>query len=231
MDEEDIGLSALGWAVDRIREHANKNTDRLQEAYETDRKSWIYERDRQIASKLKELEHRVRLDTNLATRLEALLDDLQFWRVQRNFEWEATREATDDRRRMLSFAAAGAVNVELTLGQIARVERAIRELDPEDINLLREMADEQYDIRRMCLFASGGVSGESFVGASCAAIHTTAATYTGDLGTIGPSSIVSPDRSVSLESSVVVTELGRMVLSVCHPYLRACGQQPVDTHG
>lgn len=72
--------------------------------------------------------------------LQALLADHQFFRVNQNYIFEATREAMDERKRMLAFAAAGSVNVALALGEIARVERTIRELDPDGVRLLSAIA-------------------------------------------------------------------------------------------
>ena len=40
---------------------------------------------------------------------------------------------------MLAFASAGSVNLELTIGEISRVERVVRELDPEDIHALQRL--------------------------------------------------------------------------------------------
>ena len=45
-----------------------------------------------------------------------------------NYGYEAAREAIDARRSLL--AAAGSVCSALTIAQMARVERALRELDP-----------------------------------------------------------------------------------------------------
>ena len=69
-------------------------------------------------------------------RLEGLLLDHQFWRLQKNYAIEWMREPMDERRRMLEFAAAHPAKTGLTLGQLVRVERTLRELDPADIDLL-----------------------------------------------------------------------------------------------
>lgn len=42
---------------------------------------------------------------------------------------------------MLIFAKAGSLTPNLTIAQIARVERTVRELDPPDLVLLRRLAD------------------------------------------------------------------------------------------
>jgi len=49
------------------------------------------------------------------------------------------REPMEDRRRMLELAAAHPSKTQLGLGQLVRVERTLRELDPLDIELLRRL--------------------------------------------------------------------------------------------
>jgi hypothetical protein len=53
--------------------------------------------------------------------------------VHANFVRAADAEPTEERRRMLAFADAALVDTSLTVAQISRVERLLRELDPEDI--------------------------------------------------------------------------------------------------
>lgn len=76
---------------------------------------------------------------DVATILAEHVADRQFHLVQRNYLFEAQREAMDERRRMLMFAKAGSYNAELTLGEIARVERSIRGMDPDDVMNLADM--------------------------------------------------------------------------------------------
>lgn len=213
MDAEDAGMSVLGWAVEKFRSHANQSTDRLREADEQERRSWVYARNKHIEARLAELERRAYDEPDLTRRLEALLADLQFWRVQRNYEFEATREATDERRRLLEFASAGAVNAELTIAQIARVERSMRELDPDDVKLLHRLASIEEVGRaqgmafspsgqqRYNVFRDAGVCGEMLIASGCVRVDTPNA-YD-----VGP--------------EVYVTQIGLWVIKVCEPYLRA----------
>jgi hypothetical protein len=69
------------------------------------------------------------------------LDHGNSWRVLDNYGYEAAREPMDERRRMLAYAAAGSVHHTLTIAQLARVERMIRELDPDDLVVLAKLEE------------------------------------------------------------------------------------------
>ena len=56
-----------------------------------------------------------------------------------NYGLEAWREAIDRRRAMLGDAAVAAVVSELSAAELARVERTIRMLDPEDLDTLTHL--------------------------------------------------------------------------------------------
>jgi hypothetical protein len=148
----------------------------------------------------------------LQARLERLADDHEFQRVQGNYGWEAWREATDERKRMLAFAAAGSYTVDLTVPQIARVERTIRELDPADVDLLRALTESEShtdqvsaeramrERNRVELWRQTQPSGDILVAAGCV-------------------------RNVyDIQDVLHVTDLGHWVLQVLDGYLRA--QQP-----
>ena len=75
----------------------------------------------------------------LAERLDALEQDRERVLVLGNYGLEAWREAVDRRRAMLGDAALAAVFSELSAAELARVERTIRMLDPEDLQLLYEL--------------------------------------------------------------------------------------------
>ncbi len=80
-------------------------------------------------------ENRRRLDELLGTELLFILQ---------NYDIENRREATRKRRIMLAHAAAGSLRLDLTIAEIARVERVIRELDPDDVGVLAQL-DRQKD--------------------------------------------------------------------------------------
>jgi hypothetical protein len=137
----------LGKALMRWKDHANRNTEAIREAAAADGRQWRAERDRLVERRLAELESTVdqHLETaeTVALAVEQLLGDQQFFRLERNYEFEAAREATEQRRRMLAFASAWSVDPDLSIAQLARVERTIRELDPDDIAVLKHLADLQ----------------------------------------------------------------------------------------
>lgn len=139
-----VKLSA-GEFVKRWRALANRSTDALREADAAESKRWLVERDHLAQQRLAELEAQQDgqsvFNEAVAEALDALVTDRQFFRLERNYEFEAVREATDERRRMLAFAAAWSFEPELSIGQLARVERTIRELDPDDVALLKHLAD------------------------------------------------------------------------------------------
>lgn len=141
-----VAKLSLGRALALWKDHANRNTDALREAVAADGRKWRVERDHLVERRLAELEsaagqqQQATADAVVAT-VERLLGDQQFFRLERNYEFEAAREATDERRRMLAFASAWSVSPELSIAQLARVERTIRELDPDDVSLLKHLAD------------------------------------------------------------------------------------------
>ena len=77
----------------------------------------------------------------LAERLDALEQDRERVLVLGNYGLEALREAVDRRRAMLGDAALAAFVSDLGTAELARVERTIRMLDPEDLDLLCAVAE------------------------------------------------------------------------------------------
>lgn len=73
---------------------------------------------------------------NLEARITEQAEDPQLYRVVGNYTYEAAKEALDERLKMLSAAAAGNVDPTLTIAQKARVERTVRELNPEEVSVL-----------------------------------------------------------------------------------------------
>lgn len=123
----------------------DRNTPAFQAAFQDVVAEWIIEERRQTVAQLQMLAKSTDDVVALARRLEQLVADPEFVRISANYGYEACREAIDERRRMLAFASAGSVNIDLTIAQLARVERTVRELDPEDVHRLAticNMTDE-----------------------------------------------------------------------------------------
>src|SRR5258708_2639838 len=122
--------------VKYLHERNNAATNRMVEAYD-----W----EKEVA--VRDAEQAARLESKFGDRileiegvLQALVEDPQFYRVRRNYGFEGAREALDERRRMLTCATAGSITPDLTVAQLARVERTMRELDPDDVKLLNILA-------------------------------------------------------------------------------------------
>jgi hypothetical protein len=152
------GLRATSWAIELFNRSSEQRTLAMQEGYRDNvRHEWRLERERLLGERLADLEE------SDATRrkLDELLSHEFFWLLA-NYDLEAAREATDERRRMLAFASAGSVNLDLTIAQLARVERTIRELDPGDVDELSTLARatelfSRSDVHSVALFTSGCV--------------------------------------------------------------------------
>jgi hypothetical protein len=70
----------------------------------------------------------------------AMVEDRQFAKLHMNLQFEAIREATYERKRMLAHLAAGLTDPGMSINLKARLERISRSLDPEDVLLLRDIA-------------------------------------------------------------------------------------------
>jgi hypothetical protein len=127
---------ALREAANLFGRYADRNTQALMAAERVERRErWAQESARHLAQQLADMMARVQ---NLEAKLHERVLDPQFGRLVDNYGLEATRESTDERFRMLTLATAGAFDVTMTIAQASRAERTLRELDPEDIALLRK---------------------------------------------------------------------------------------------
>jgi hypothetical protein len=154
----------------------------------------------------------------LESKLDHTFDDPQVERVFRNFTFEAAREAVDERRRMLAHAAlADVLDLRLTISQKARVERVIRELDPDDVRRLSQVAARAAEGAEGAAVAMklGTSEAEALLAARCAIHYPPRVT--------GVSTAFDPSMASTSFSKdeVHVTEIGRFVLRVCHTYTRA----------
>lgn len=127
----------------------DRNTPAFEAAFQNVIADWIIEERRQTATQVRRLAANSADVVALGRQLERLVEDPEFVRVSANFGYEACREAIDERRRMLAFASAGSLNLDLTIAQLARVERTIRELDPEDALLLATISEMKNPARPM----------------------------------------------------------------------------------
>lgn len=165
----------------------------------------------------------------LLSKLDQLSDSREFWRVLDNYGYEASREAVDERRKMLAWAAAGSLTAGLTVAQMARVERTIRELDPGDIAILRRLhelsappakavapssewvADLQEKAKeRHLLWQEGQPSGHILAAAGCVLVQD----YNWQFPVQGNPGLTVP----TVVPVITVTGLGGWVLDVTRGY-------------
>ena len=155
-------------------------------------------------------------------RLEALSGSRAFWRVLDNYGYEAAREAIDERRKMLAWAAAGSVSSKLTIPQMARVERTLRELDPNDVAVLQQLSDLAISIepgsaalsadtqaratKRHKVWLDTQPSGHILAAAGCVRVQD----YNFDFPVVPASAMTFP----TVVEVVTVTALGGWILTV-----------------
>ncbi|WP_437304800.1 hypothetical protein [Sorangium sp. So ce388] len=129
----EIGKTLVQVALRQLAQLASKNDEQLHREREELALQWSAELKAAVPQAVAYLESRV---DDLDARIAELSSDPQLRRVYTNFNFEAHREAIDERRRMLAHAAAGLINPEITVERKARVERTLRALDPADILML-----------------------------------------------------------------------------------------------
>ena len=120
-----------------IGRYADRNTEAIRDAYEEKRRSFLAEVEKTLPHVLACLEAIEPRIEQLESRLEERAEDPEFQSILDNVVLEASREAIDERRRMLAHAFAGATDVRLTVAEAARAERTLRELNPADVMALR----------------------------------------------------------------------------------------------
>ncbi|MBK9000888.1 MAG: hypothetical protein IPM35_34645 [Myxococcales bacterium] len=91
------------------------------------------------------VEHHHRLDRDVRRleesvhRLESAAQQAEEARLYTSLRWEAAREATVERRHLLACVAAALAFDDMTLDDKARVERVVRQLDPDEARFLYAM--------------------------------------------------------------------------------------------
>lgn len=195
-----------------LRHLEDRNTASFQRARDEMFREWVAE----LSTALQYIYEQLRLrHEHLDSKLEQVLQDGQLVRLYDNFGYEAAREAIDERRRMLAYAAAGIVDPELTVEQKARVERTLRELDPVDVRMLygldllpaRILAPDIHDALRKRDLAAP--SADVLLASGCVRIdvHET----------------MDIDDTRGVGHSAAITPLGKNVLQVLRAYLQLRG--------
>jgi len=109
--------------------------------YEEHYREWIADTAAKLREACQTQEEHDRRVRELESNHELLL-------ILGNFGHEAWREAIDERRRMLGEMAVRFVMSNRSAPELARIERAIRRLDPEDIETLISVAEHLRDMHR-----------------------------------------------------------------------------------
>ncbi|WP_437653341.1 hypothetical protein [Sorangium sp. So ce1182] len=195
-----LGVKPLGQWLAQL---SQRNTEDFVRARDEMFREWIAELHRALHELVPEWEQRF---NGLEAKINKLGEDPQLFRLLDNFGYEASREAINERRRLLAHAAAGAMNPDLTIAQKARVERVLRELDPDDVILLHKInAMSDASARYEALVASEA-SGDSLSGSGCIRTY-------------------SPEAYDAVTVAHVTT-LGSWVLTMCTSYVRASQHMP-----
>lgn len=203
-----VGLNVLSKQFDRF---SNRNDEAFKKARQEGFEDFVVEHAqalRRIQERLDKSDQQAEEIAHLQERVARLEGDPQFDRVQDNYGYEAYREAMKERRRMLAYAAAGSLPARLTIGQLARVERTIRELDPVDVLVLADLERETRSRRGTpsdpvyLRWQKAGASGSMLVAAGC--VHVGA-----QGGGFGSAPLPVAE----------ITEIGRWVLEVLADYI------------
>ncbi len=156
----------------------------------------------------------------IEAKLAERADDAEGHAVFANYALQAYQEPIEERRKMLEYAAAGIIDVRLTVAEHARVQRRLRELEPIDVLTLyglsrtygrvfaRQCYANEHDMRGALLTANGG--GDALWAAGCVRIAPEpSGTYI---------SVETPFPDVP---ALVITDFGRLLLRVMRGYSRA----------
>ncbi len=164
-----------------IDRYSKRNTESFLAARDEIFRDWVVELANAMSSVVEHLQSTgYRLD-----EIEARAELPELCRILDNYAEGAWREPLRERRRMFAYASAGSVTPALTLAQAARVERTLRELDPEDVVLLHELVERQpvansivqtkqtpHGLVAYQKLEAKPVSGYALVAAGCLIIHT-----------------------------------------------------------
>jgi hypothetical protein len=209
-------------------------TARLREAAEIEQRSWRVKRDAEVEARLAELERSATDQDAFRTTVADMINDRQFLKVHANLEWEALRESLDERREMLAYAAAGLSDPGVPINVKARIERTLRELDPEHIELLARL-ERQKDPTFQRPSEEGHVRDarqaweeECAKSAENRFLHWNDTQPVGHVLSAAGCVYIQQFRNLSgiVKPGLIVTELGRWVLKALESYLRSREARP-----
>lgn len=106
------------------------NTPRFIEARDEMFRDWNVELHNRVAEVVADLVPRI---DDLEARISERAEDGAAKGVFANYANQAYREPIAERRKMLQYAAAGIIDVQLSVAEHARVQRRLDELDPGDV--------------------------------------------------------------------------------------------------
>ncbi|WP_437731290.1 hypothetical protein [Sorangium sp. So ce1335] len=129
-------ISKFAQLAKLINQAREKRTSEYLVAWDSQKEDWLLE----VAVAAKEQKEHLEAIQCKLDAIDALLSDPQFHRIFDNYSFEASREAINERRRMLACAAAGSIDPTMSVAEIARTERTIRELDPQDVLELHRLS-------------------------------------------------------------------------------------------
>lgn len=132
-----VVLPALQEQTSKLIAHiAGGRTQQFLAARDEMYRDWLHEAVQQlheveqVVSALAETVGKV---DEIQKQLAERADDHEARAVLANYALQAYQEPLDERRRMLAFAAAGIVDVRLSIAELARVQRRLDELEPIDV--------------------------------------------------------------------------------------------------
>ncbi|MCA9608712.1 MAG: hypothetical protein KC619_24075 [Myxococcales bacterium] len=227
-----LTLQALQFVTQRWTDGASREKAFADAGIE-DPLTYVHRRIGELAEQHEEL--RAMLGA-LAARLDA--DDAR-QRVLADACAEYRREPTDERREIFGAAAVAVVLSPMATREIARVWRALRMLDLEDLELLRELrlggvderlleryqahgdraANRSLGPRRSPILRAGHLGGANLLAAGCVAIvpHVRKPkTGPGPLPTSLSVTVREPG-SIEVEEAVELTPVGELVLRFMRP--------------
>lgn len=209
--EGQILRTAGGAAAKLLQKLANRNTDEFIRARDEMFREWTSE----LASAIREVQaYLLSREEELEARLHEITTDPQFMRLYDNFGYEAAREAIDERRRMLAYAAAGILDPDMSVERKARVERTLRELDTEDVRVLYGLSLRP----NRALLAGNKSLLRKYGGASADALFAS-----GCVRNFVYSTEDAEGRTTGVDEDPFITIVGGDVLRVLRAYLKLRG--------
>lgn len=125
-DPTGLGLVRVGTGTQGLLQKLSSDGKFIERRDEMFR-GWIVELVQRLAALEQAFTHAERAEYDRRTA------DDEFMAVTANYFRAAHQEPLEERRRMLAFAAASIANLDLSVAELARVQRVIRELDPSDV--------------------------------------------------------------------------------------------------